>query len=374
MVILHVVAPGEFGGLERVVQMLGRGLRGRGHEVHVVSVGTDPVSAEWFNQPLTEGGVQAHFVSVPGRAYSRERAAIAALCRRLRPDVVHTHGYRPDVLDAGAARRLGIPIVSTAHGFCGGDWRNRLYEYLQRRAWRRFDAVVAVSRPLGDRLARSGIERSRIHVLPNAWQRIVPLLDRDAARRALGIPQEDFVVGWVGRLSPEKGPDVLLDSLPHLNDLPIAVSVVGAGMDQAQLQARAGELGVADRIRWHGAIPDADRVFTAFDALMLSSRTEATPVVLFEAMAVGVPIVTTRVGGVPDVVSLEEAVLVPSEDSLALSAAIRDVYAHPAAAARRAHAARARLKTEFGVEPWLDRYESVYRLVTRTVQTPSASA
>ena len=145
-------------------------------------------------------------------------------------------------------------------------------------------------------------------------------------------------------------------------------------MDQAQLQARAGELGVADRIRWHGAIPDADRVFTAFDALMLSSRTEATPVVLFEAMAGGVPIVTTRVGGVPDVVSLEEAVLVPSEDSLALSAAIRDVYAHPAAAARRAHAARARLKTEFGVEPWLDRYESVYRLVTRTVQTPSASA
>ncbi|PYO73016.1 MAG: hypothetical protein DMD64_08725 [Gemmatimonadetes bacterium] len=197
--------------------------------------------------------------------------------------------------------------------------------------------------------------------------RIAPALDRDAARRTLGIPREDFVVGWVGRLSVEKGPDVLLDALPHLNTVPLTISLIGGGTgaEQRALRARADKLGVADRIRWHGVVPDAERVYTAFDVCVLSSRTEGTPVVLFEAMAAGVPIVATAVGGVPDVLSAEEAVLVASEDPVGLAAGIRDVYAHAAAAARRARAARLRLEREFGVGPWLDRYAGIYRLITR---------
>src|SRR2546430_15130133 len=104
------------------------------------------------------------------------------------------------------------------------------------------------------------------------------------------------------------------------------------------MRARAVKLGVADHIRWHGVVPDAERVYTAFDVCVLSSRTEGTPVVLFEAMAAGVPVVATAVGGVPDVLSAEEAVLVASEDPVGLAAGIRDVYADADAAARRARA------------------------------------
>ncbi len=373
MVIVHVVTPAEFGGLERVVQMLGSGLRGLGHEVHMVSVATGSGADAAFLAPLAEAGVHTHTLMVPGRSYRRERAAIAALCRRVRPDVVHTHGYRPDVLDAGVARRLDIPVVTTVHGFTGGGWKNRAYEWLQRRAFRRFDAVVAVSRPLGDRLARSGVPRRRIHTVPNAWRRMSPPLDRVAARRALGIPRDDFVVGWVGRLSHEKGPDVLLDAIPHLRDVPLGVSVVGTGARRAALQARARDLGLNGRVRWHGAVPDADRLFPAFDVFVLSSRTEGTPVVLFEAMAANIPIVTTGVGGVPDVVSPEEAALVRSEDPVALAAEIRGVHADRAAAARRARAAQARLERDFGVAPWLDRYEAIYRLVSHGVVAPASA-
>ena len=362
---MHVVAPATFGGLERVVQMLGMGLRGMGHEVHIVSVVAEPGAGEPFLFPLSDAGVNTHQIVVSARGYARERAAIAALCRRLRPDAVHTHGYRPDVLDAGVARHFGIPVITTAHGFTGGPWRNRVYEYLQRRAFRRFDAVVAVSRPLSDCLARAGVSRSRIHTLPNAWRRISPALDRDAARGELAMPRADFAVGWVGRLSAEKGPDVLLEALTHLNDVPLTVSMIGTGVQQLALKARASRLGVAARIRWHGEVPDAERVYTAFDVCVLSSRTEGTPVALFEAMAAGVPVVATAVGGVPDVLTSEEAVLVASEDPGALAAGIRDVYAHPAAAARRARAARVRLEREFGVGPWLDRYVEIYRLVAR---------
>ena len=371
--ILHLVAPGAFGGLERVVQMLGSGLRASGHEVHVAGIVGEATAADAFFAPLSAAGVQTHPVVVSNRAYGRERAAVAALCRRLQPDAVHTHGYRPDVLDAGVARRCGLPVVTTVHGFTGGQWRNRFYQYLQWRAFRQFDAVVAVSRPLCDRLVRAGVPRSRIHTVPNAWRRSGPVLDRAGARRTLGIPRHDFVVGWVGRLSHEKGPDVLLDALPRLNGLPLTVSISGDGVEQRPLQVRAGALGIADRIRWHGVVPDAEQVFPAFDVLVLSSRTEGTPVVLFEAMAAGIPIVATAVGGVPDVVSPEEAVLVGSENPAALAAGVREVYEFPAAAAQRARAARLRLEREFGVGPWLERYVDIYRLVTRGASTPAGA-
>jgi glycosyltransferase involved in cell wall biosynthesis len=367
VVIAHLVAPAQFGGLERVVQILGQGLQGRGHEVHVAAVGAGPEAVEPFLAPLADAGVLTHALAMPGRQYSRERAAIADLCRRLGPDVVHTHGYRPDVLHASAARRLGVPVVTTVHGFTGGGWKNRFYEWLQCRAFRRFDAVVVVSRPLAHRLVRSGVPASRIHTVPNAWRQGAPPLEREAARRALGIAGNDFVVGWVGRLSPEKGADVLLDALPHLSGVPLAVSVVGTGAEQVALQARARELDLDGRIRWHGAVSDAERVFTAFDVCVLSSRTEGTPVVLFEAMAAGVPIVATRVGGVPDVVSPAEGVLVRSEDPVALAAEIRRVHGDPVAARQRASAAHARLVREFGVAPWLDRYEAIYELVKHAV-------
>jgi glycosyltransferase involved in cell wall biosynthesis len=370
MVIVHVVAPAEFGGLERVVQMLGRGLRGLGHDVHILAVVVDGETAQPFLAPLDDAGVATRTVSVPGRGYLRERAAIAELLREFRPHVVHTHGYRPDVLDAGVARRQGIPVVTTVHGFTGGGWKNRVYEWLQCRAFRRFDAVVAVSRPLVALLESRGVPAARIHEVPNAWQPLAPPRDRATARQILKLPPNGFVVGWAGRLSHEKGPDVLLEALLQLRDLPLVVSVIGNGIMRTALQAQAHGLGLNGRLHWHGAVADAGSLLAAFDVCVLSSRTEGTPMVLFEAIAAGVPVVATRVGGVPDIVSSSEAALVPAEDPVALAAGIRAVYRDPAAAHARAAAARARLEREHSVAAWLSRYEEIYRLVGRGAPAP----
>lgn len=366
MRVLHVVGPGVVGGLERVVQLLALGYARAGNEVHVAAI-LDPVSAA---QPhpllaaLAAGGVTTHPVALPGRAYRREWVAMRELYRRLCPDVVHTHGYRPDVVDAPPARGLGIPTLTTVHGFTGGGWKNRLYERLQRHVYRKFAAVVVVSRVLRERLLRDGIAGDRIHLVQNAWEETTAPYDRETARRTLGADREGFRIGWVGRLSDEKGPDVLVDALAHLNDLPIAVSVVGAGPEEGALRTRAGRSGVAGRLRWHGLVPDASRAFTAFDVFVLSSRTEGTPIVLFEAMAAGVPIVATSVGGVPDAISPAEAILVPSEDPVALADAVRSVYDDPAAARARAARARQRLLTQFALQPWIARYDRIYRGVT----------
>jgi glycosyltransferase involved in cell wall biosynthesis len=369
LTLVHVLAPAPFGGLESVVHALAAGQRAAGHRVHVLAVVTPAPGEHPFVAALRGEGIDAVQIELPGRAYLEERRRIAAFCRDVGADILHTHGYRPDVLHAGVARALGIPRVTTVHGFIGGTWRGRIYEWLQLRAFRGFDAVVAVARPQIRRLVDGGVPRERIHLLPNAF-RPGALLTPEAARAELGVPASAFHIGWVGRLSREKGPDVLLEAVARLGELPVVVSIIGDGPERAELQAMAERLGIAGRIRWHGSVPAAGRLCSAFDAFVLSSRTEGTPIALLEAMAAAIPIVATTVGGVPDVVSVGEARLVPPEDPAAIAAAIRTIHADPAAARELGRAARRRLDA-FAPGPWLQAYETIYRsLLPSATPTP----
>lgn len=364
MVLLHLVFPAAVGGLERVVEALTTGLSHRGHRVAVAGIVLQGHEEPALLVALRNAGVDVHLIRVRGRGYLHERKEIHRLCKSLGPHVVHTHGYRPDVVDAGVARALGIPVISTVHGFTGGDWRNRLYERLDRRALRRFDAVVAVSHGVAERLLDGGVSRARVHVIPNAWSRGEVALPRDAARRELGLDDGEYRVGWVGRFSAEKGPDVLVRAMALLRDLPLTATMLGVGPELDRVRTEVGRLGIADAVLLPGAVPDAARLMSAFDVFVLSSRTEGTPIALFEAMAAGVPVVATRVGGVPEVVG-EEGMLVPSDDAQALAAAIRAVLDDTAAAAARAARARHRLATEYAPGPWLERHEKLYEHVSR---------
>lgn len=352
MRILHITAPGATGGLERVVRGLVEALRERGHAVSLLaSVGTDN-GPHPFVDALQAGGVPLRLVRLRGRAWRAEVVAITTAIREFRPDVVHTHGFRSDVLGLVAARRTGKPVVSTVHGYTGGSWKVRLYERVQRRALRSFDAVVAVSHPLAEDLQRSGIAPDRLHVVRNALNPN-PGMERCEARRALGLAEHAFVAGWIGRFSSEKGADVFVDALEHLNE--VTAVMIGDGPERAALAAST-----ADRIHFPGALNDADRYMPAFDVLVLSSRTEGTPMVLLEGMAAGVPIVATAVGGVPHMIDDDEAILVPSPDAVDLARAIERVRADPAAARTRAEIARRRFESEFDVGPWVVDYEEVY--------------
>jgi glycosyltransferase involved in cell wall biosynthesis len=362
VIVLHVLAPAAFGGLERVVAALTAGHVATGHEVHVAVVLDPEVTRHPFVETLAGGPVVVHELRPPPRAYRRERRAIVDLCRALSPDVVHTHGYRADVVDAPAARRLGIPTVTTVHGFTGGDWRNRLYEALQVRAFRQFDAVVAVSRPLAAQLALRGVPRERLRTVLNAWLPGPPPLPREEACRVLGVPASGRRIGFVGRLTREKGPDVFLEACGRLADATVALSVIGDGRERAELVLLAVARGLAERLTWHGVVPDAARLLRAFDVLAISSRTEGTPMLAFEAMAAGVPLVAAAVGGVPDIVTAEEAILVPPENPDRLAAALDDALHDPGRARRRADAARRRLDAQFAAGPWLAAYEALYRL------------
>lgn len=360
MKIMHVAAPGSVGGLETVLQSLATGQRANGHRVLVALVVDPDQELNGLLTPFQQAEVDIEVLRVPPRAYGRERRLIRDLCVTFRPHVVHTHGCRSDVIDSGVARSLGVPTVTTVHGSSQLGGITRLYEWLEFALFRRFDAVVAVSRPLVRSLRRFGVAQDRIHVIPNGWNGRAPRSDRATARTALGLPPDQFVIGWVGRLIPVKGADLFLEACAQLSDAPVTASIVGDGVERGRLEHLSQWLGVADRVRFHGQVDDASRLFPAFDAFVLSSRSEGTPLVLPEAIAAGVPVVATTVGGVPDLVGPGEGLLVPPEQPMALAQAMLAIHADPEAAKRRAAAARHRLETEFGPQQWLARYEQVY--------------
>jgi glycosyltransferase involved in cell wall biosynthesis len=356
--VLHVVAPGDFGGLEQVVLQLAAGRSARGKPTEVFILVTQGSRTPALVEMLNAAGVSVTVREFAHRAYREERRAVLAAAEAFGADVVHTHGYHPDVLAGTLARRIRRGLVSTAHGLTGGNLKNRIFEWLQRRAWRRFDVVVAVSGPLQAKLVRSGVPAAVVALCPNAWSGTAAL-DRAPARARLRLPPSGRYVGWVGRLSHEKGADVMVRALAHISS-EIGLVMIGDGPERTALTQLANELRVESRITWAGQVQGAGQCMAAFDAFALSSRTEGTPMVLFEAMAARVPIVATAVGGVPDVVTAAEAILVKSESPEELAAAVERIFSAAPAAAARATAARTRLDERYALEPWLDRYEQFY--------------
>jgi glycosyltransferase involved in cell wall biosynthesis len=321
-------------------------------------VSPDEAANHSFIADLQRSQIPVTALVVGRRSYLKEVRAIAAVIDRIHPDVVHTHGYRPDVTGLLAARLRGVAAVSTVHGFTGGRWKNRLNETVQSYALRFADAVIAVSRPLVGKLERVGVKRQRITWVPNGFAP-TKLLERNVARRQLGLHPDRLTIGWIGRLSAEKGPDVMLEALARTDD-DIALSMIGAGRELDSLVERARELGLSERVTWHGAVPEAGSVLPAFDAFVLSSRTEGTPIALLEAMHARTPIIATRVGGVPDVVSQNEALLVSTERADEIAAALRELFDNPAATTARADSAHRTLLTRFSAGSWVDELDRIY--------------
>jgi len=370
--ILFVTAPGIVGGLETVVASLATGLARRGHRVTASAAVTQTDQPHAFVDRLRAGGVG---VSLPPEPRLAERREIIALAAKAGAGIVHSHGYRSDVLVRSARSAIRRPIVSTVHGFTGTGVKGRFYEWLQLRALRGFDRVIAVSRPLGVLLGKSGIGPGNLHVIPNGFAPAGGTATRAEARKRLipGSSVSGRLIGWVGRLGPEKGCDMFIEALATIRDAEWTAVIVGAGPERSNLETLARGRGLADRLVWTGSIASAAELFPAFDVFALSSRTEGTPMVVLEAMAAGVPVVATAVGGVPDLLDDGTAGwLVAPGDPVAFGGLVRQALDDGPEVRPRVDRARARVRDVYAVDPWLDRCEEVYRqlLGPRDPRTP----
>jgi len=369
-VILHIIAPGPIGGAEAVVAALGSARHALGHPTHVAAL--VPTAAAPFVAALRSTGVPVHPIVCGHRRYVCEIRGVIRLARTLGATVLHTHVYRGDFAGYVAARWLRLPVVATYHGHTTGDWRNRLYEWLDRRLLAWFDAVVCVSAAGLQRLGRALVPPSKLHLVPSGY-RPVELLSRSAARARLGLAPDGFTVGWVGRLSHEKGADLFLEAMGALSDERIQTVIIGDGSERSALHVAARRLGLGpDRVRFAGPVPNAGALFGALDVLVLSSRTEGLPIVLLEAMSAGVPVVAFAVGGIPEALPPDAGWLVAGGEPSALASAIRAVAHDPAEAGRRAEVAGRVFRERFAEQRWVSDVDRVYELVLAR-RSPSRS-
>jgi glycosyltransferase involved in cell wall biosynthesis len=235
----------------------------------------------------------------------------------------------------------------------------RVYEALDCMALQRADAVVAVSAPLMALLRRVGVSAQRLLLLRNV-PASVERPDRDAARRALGLPSDATIVGWVGRFSHEKG----ADRLPVLLQNPASactLALVGDGpLREAVLESLA-PLSHLD-VRWLGVRRDIGPLFAAFDLLVLPSRTEGMPMVVLEAMAAATPVAGFAVGDVAYAVTEQTGWCVPAEHMQALASAVHAGLHDPELRRQRGKAGQAHVHKYFSGEAWVAAHRNAYGL------------
>lgn len=354
--VWHLIAPAPFGGAETVVESLAAARVEQGRATGAILLAPDgplPIA-----ERLAAAGVQVERIRSAGRNYGAQVAGIVEVLRR-HPALLHTHGYQADVLGVRAARAAKSVVLATNHGYAGGDLKNRFYEWLDRRALRRMSTVIAVSSRNAERLRAWGHPDERLVVIPNGW-RPGPAMSREAARAALAVAPGANVIGWIGRISHEKGLDQLLDAVKLLPPRSAEIVIIGDGPSRAAAEAQAAALGIAESLRFVGARADAAALCAAFDVLAISSRTEGLPMVLLEATAAGVPIVSFAVGGIPEVLDASSAWLVTPGDATAMAESLRSALADAESRRARLEVARRLLDARLGAAQWVAAHEVIY--------------
>jgi glycosyltransferase involved in cell wall biosynthesis len=298
-------------------------------------------------------------------------------------EVVHAHQMTPFVYGMLAKTITRVPLILTEHGRFHPDVSS-----LTRRAFNRLfapslDRITAVSRAVRDTLvAVEGFAPDAIEVIYNGieierFSSAGP--SREEARRQLGIPAGALVVGSVGRLHPDKNHRLLLRSAARLRSqgVDVFVVVVGDGPERAALATLAEDLGISGHATFLGERTDVERILPAFDAFVLPSKTEGTPVTLLEAMAARVPIVAAAVGGIPEILQDgRDGCLVTLEggDAVAeLAAALLAVLSDRTLAHEIAERAFARVQRDFSAPAIFRRYLELYREVVEAGSVGASS-
>jgi glycosyltransferase involved in cell wall biosynthesis len=297
---------------------------------------------------------------------------LVRLFREFRPDIVHTHTAKAGALGRLAARLAGVPLsVHTFHGHVLEGYfsplKTRLFLVTERALARITDRIIAVSARVRQALLSMAIGRpEQVEVIPLGLDLSRFTLSPKGSshlRQRLCIPPGAPILGTVGRLVPIKDHPTLIHALALLagGDRAPHLLVVGDGERREALQQLVQHLNLGSRVHFLGWRDDLEAILPELNVVICCSRNEGTPVALIEAMAAGVPVLSSDVGGVADLVTHgETGWLVPPGDPTALADGIRTLLADPALAGRLAEAARPVALTRHDVKRMIHRMETLY--------------
>ncbi|MFA4885954.1 MAG: glycosyltransferase [Desulfotomaculaceae bacterium] len=366
--VIHIIGGGEFGGAEK----------------HILNLAgaADPLWVDYtvcclFSAPFVDiaSGVGISALSIP-MSHKADFGVVGKLARVILEgnfDLVHTHGVRANLLGRLAARQAGKKkVITTVHSLLEKDYpgvvsrlANSWAEWSTRGLT---DHFIAVSQRLRDRLVSGGIPANGVTVIYNgvSLEEIRPSSEPGAARKKMGFLPETPLVGIVARLHSVKGHSHFLAAARNiLQQRPgIRFLVVGAGPYRPVLEKMAGNFGIRDQVVFTGFMDDVYSLMADLDLLVISSLWEGFGLTAIEAMALGVPVVATEVGGLPEVVLHgETGLLVPPANPAALARNILWMLDHPVEASSMAEKGGKIVREKFTSTVMARRTEELYRRV-----------
>lgn len=348
--ILEVITPRRFSGAERMVVWQAQGLRDRGHEVLVACKPNARLEEE-----LARVGIPGRPLAIAGKANVLAPFRIARLAREFHADVIQTHLSTASLWGSFAGKLAGVPVVAEVHALNS----KRCFVYADR--------IVTCSGGVRQHLLAQGVAPERVEVLYNGLppERFLNLRPVAEIRAELGLAADQPVIGCVAHLSEKKGQRHLLGALPTLCErFPSLICLLlGEGAQREELEALAGTLGVADKVRFLGFRTDAVDVMQLMDVVVLPSvAKEGLGLALVEGGFLGKATVGSNCPGIDEVVlDGETGLLVPPGDSAALAEALGRLLADPELRARCGRAGRARAEELFTLQAMAARAEAIYR-------------
>lgn len=379
--VLLVITKSNWGGAQAYTYAVAEAIRDAGGEVAVVLGGTGEAGAATglLSEKLTASGIRTIFLDSFARDISlaREPRAFASLVRIMRaekPDVVHLNSSKAGGLGALAARIAGVPrIVFTAHGWAHREPRSALARSLITLAsWITVvlcHSVIVVSRLDYDDAPASFL-RHKLRLIPNGMDPF-PMLTREEARAALGErAAADLKAPWivaVSELHPNKGLDVLIRAFASIDPARAPSSegarllLLGEGQERARLTDLIQSSGLESRAHLLGFVANARQYLAAADIYALPSRKEGMPLAVLEAGLAQLPVVASRVGGVPEIImSGVTGLLVPSDDASALASALETLLKDSALREKLAEHLHHRVLRDFSQEQMIEKTFAVY--------------
>ncbi|MCH8499098.1 MAG: glycosyltransferase family 4 protein [Marinobacter sp.] len=377
--VLQFITPAGFYGAERWVLALANNI----NQEHMVC--DLAVSQEGGNQDLSvaelypgEAG-EVHYLPMKGRFDFRVVNQLVEVIKRREIDVIHTHGYKSDILGLLAAWRAGIKCVSTPHGFSGNvGFKLGAFIRLGTFMLRYFDAVAPLSEELMDDMARFNVPKGKTHFIRNG----VDLKEIDQTLTELAPAkapqgQDARIIGFIGQMIPRKGIPDLLQAFDRLysKDANLRLQLLGDGRQRPELEAQAASQASACAIEFLGFRGDRLELLSRFSLFVMTSSLEGIPRCMMEAMAVGIPVVAYDIPGVDQLVEHgKTGLLAPHGDQAALVACCQQLLDDPELAQRLARTARENIDAKYSAGRMAAEYEALFaQLLGREVRASTVA-
>jgi glycosyltransferase involved in cell wall biosynthesis len=362
--VLHVVTAGfRAGGAERVAANLLRTLDPEQFDVGAISL-RGPFGDSGLEQTLAQDGIPVWYMGKKRGFDPLVFARVERTMEMFRPQVVHTHTYALHYAFPYMLRRRIPAMVHTVHNLAEREvkWYER---WVHRLAFKRGVLPVAIAREVADSIRRVyGIDDPRL--IPNGIPVDTfraPSIDRGSWRKKEGFAPTDVLFVCVAGLRPQKNPALLLETFRRgpASDLRARLLFAGRGALKPELERRIGALGLQARVHLLGLRSDVPEMLNAADVFVLSSDYEGNPLAVLEAMAAGLPVISTAVGGVPELVEGGCGLLVPPKDAQALSKAMSCLLENAETRITMGKASAARALERFDLKVMTKAYEDLYR-------------